>query len=49
VESEDRVVIGEFELDRYTPMMALHLPGNRRRLGRLETAAFIKKACGCPG
>jgi Transglutaminase-like superfamily len=27
VESEGRVVIGEFELDRYTPLMAPRLPG----------------------
>jgi Transglutaminase-like superfamily len=30
VESEGRVVIGEFELDRYTPMMALRSRGGTR-------------------
>ncbi len=34
LESEGRVLIGEFELDRYTPFIAPHLPGDRPRAQR---------------
>ena len=34
LESEGRILIGEFELDRYTPLMAPHLQGGTPRAQR---------------